>query len=181
MNFQNIDSRQQFPNNIRYPRRGGEGWGVVGDAGYLGRSELPEGLKTLFRPITVMVPTPPHPTPPRRFQKSDIMAFPFNSNYCWEIVVGKVCQVVLMIEMLFVRNEDLICHQISHHGSWTTFDWTDLNYVSMRVFPKFIFSDVQFSCWLIPNKWVFFEIWLGHVAIQNRKMFYGGRGQQLKT
>lgn len=24
--------------------------------GYLGRAELPEGLKTLFRPITVVVP-----------------------------------------------------------------------------------------------------------------------------
>ena len=31
----------------------------------------------------------------------------------------------------------LFCHQSTHHGSWSTFDQTDLDYFSARVFSKF--------------------------------------------
>ena len=31
----------------------------------------------------------------------------------------------------------LFCHQSTHHGSWSTFDETDIDYVSARVFFKF--------------------------------------------
>ena len=44
----------------------------------------------------------------------------------------------------------LFCHQSTHHGSWSTFDQTDLDHFSARVFSKFwdfqicIFAGSQF-------------------------------------
>ena len=49
----------------------------------------------------------------------------------------------------------LFCHQSTHHGSWSTFDQTDLDHFSARVFSKFCdfrifgFAGSQFwKCWV---------------------------------
>ena len=43
-----------------------------------------------------------------------------------ENVVGdkieKCCWEILRFDLLFGQTEDMICHRLTHHGSWETFD-----------------------------------------------------------
>jgi len=47
--------------------------------------------------------------------------------------------LLFKIKMLLGEDEDLICHQIIHHGNWTDFDKADLIYLSARVLLFFEF------------------------------------------
>ena len=67
------------------------------------------------------------------------------------------------IEFVVWKNESLICHQFTHHGSWNTFDKTDLDYRLFSVAHLWKVRDVsRCSC---SNFWKL----LGNIEIQNKK------------
>ncbi len=78
---------------------------------------------------------------------------------CWESLL-----FLIIIDMLFGGNGDVICHQITHHGSSTCFYQSYIDYLSARIFDNFEVVNLQRPfVRLLENE--FHELWLENIDI----------------
>ena len=104
---------------------------ITMNPGYLGRSELPEGLKTLFRPITVMVPDLvlicENMLMAEGFAEAKVLAYKFyglysllhdllskQAHYDWGL---RAIKSVLVVAGTFKRAEPQLPEQVRAHTS----------------------------------------------------------------